>query len=90
MSDAQRAACAVPLGRLNRRCRAAEFPFQITAEIAELETTLAQERALSALELGVRIGAAGHNVFVMGMPGSGRHAAVRRYLERVAATRPSG
>jgi len=88
MNDAQRAACAVPPERLNRRCRPAEFPFQTTAEIAEPEATLTQERALSALELGVRIGAAGHNVFVMGMPGSGRHAAVRRYLERVAATRP--
>jgi predicted ATP-dependent protease len=88
MNDLQRTDNTVPLERLNRRCRAAEFPFQTTAEITESDATLAQERALSALELGVRIGAAGHNIFLMGLPGSGRHAAVRRYLDSVAGTRP--
>ena len=89
MIDAEQKTCAIPVERLNRRCRIEEFEFRTTADIAESDATLAQERALSALELGVQITAAGHNVFVMGVPGSGRHAAVRRYLERISGTRPA-
>jgi lon-related putative ATP-dependent protease len=79
--------CAIPLERLNRRCRADEFPFRTTAELAETNATLSQERALSALALGVQIPAAGHNVYVMGTPGSGRHTTVRAYLETIAGAR---
>jgi predicted ATP-dependent protease len=78
----------VPVERLTSRCDPAGFPFQTTAEIADGDATIVQERALSALQLAVQIGASGHNVYVMGAPGSGRHAVVRRELERVAATRP--
>ena len=80
-------AAGVPAERLNRRCRVEELSFRTTAEITEPDGTLAQERALGALELGVRIDAADHNIFVMGEPGSGRHLFVQRFLEQVAATR---
>ena len=46
----------VPLERLNRRCRIEELAFRTTADITEPDGTLARERALAALELGVRIG----------------------------------
>lgn len=78
----------VAVEQLNRRCRPEEFAFRTTAEIADGDGVVAQGRALAALELGVRIGSWSHNVFVMGVPGSGRHAAVRSQLERAAASRP--
>lgn len=87
MNSTGEAAAEIPVERLTRRCRAEELAFATTAEIEEPDGTLAQERALGALELGVRIEAAGHNVFVMGEPGSGRHLFVQRYLEQAAAAR---
>ena len=79
----------VPAERLNRRCAPEELAFTTTADIADPDGTLAQERALGALELGVRIEAADHNIFLMGTPGSGRHLFVQRCLERAAAARPA-
>lgn len=88
MSGASPAAGAVALACLNRRCHPEEFAFRTTAELTAPQPGFGQSRALAALELGVSIGAAHHNVFVMGQPGSGRHSAVQRYLEDVAASRP--
>lgn len=88
MSPPQPEAHEIPTEHLSRRCKAEEFPFRTTAEMPESDATLGQERALSALDLAVRISAAEHNVFVMGTPGSGRHPAVERHLERAAKSRP--
>jgi hypothetical protein len=55
--------------QLNRRCRPEEFSFRTTAEIAEGADVIAQERALAAIELGVRIDSWSHNV--RDGPGSG-------------------
>jgi predicted ATP-dependent protease len=88
MSPTQPGTCEVATENLSRRCRAEEFRFRTTAEMPQEEGTLGQERALSALDLAVQIAAAEHNVFVMGTPGSGRHAAVQRHLARAAASRP--
>lgn len=77
----------LPAARLNLRCRSEEFAFRTTAQITQPDPGLEQQRVRAALELGVHIGAAHHNIFVMGRPGSGRHPTVRRYLERVAAER---
>jgi predicted ATP-dependent protease len=73
--------------QLITRCDPAALGFATTAEVTAPETDVVQERALAALRLGMRIGSYGHNVYVMGLPGSGRHAVVRQELEREAATR---
>ena len=78
----------LPAQRLNARCDPGALGFGTTAELAQPEESFTQQRALAALRLGVRIGSYGHNVFLMGVPGSGRHAVVRQELEREAATRP--
>jgi predicted ATP-dependent protease len=75
--------------QLTTRCDPATLGFRTTAEITQPERAIVQERALAALWLGMGIGAHGHNIYVMGLPGSGRHAIVRRELEREAATRPT-
>ena len=89
MSVTSPGAPEVPLERLNRRCLPAELAFQTTAELPDPQPGFGQSRALAALELGVRVSAAHHNIFVMGSPGSGRHPTVQRYLEGIAATRPA-
>ena len=88
MTDMDAKACELPPERLKRRCIANEFGFHTTDELRDDEATLPHQRALSGLELALNMSSAGHNVYVMGMPGSGRHAAVRRHLERAARSRP--
>ena len=89
MNSLPGAGTEVPVERLNRRCRIEELAFRTTAEITEPDGTLAQERALRAIELGVRIRATDHNIFLMGTPGSGRHLFTQRCLEQAAAKRPA-
>ncbi len=74
--------------QLLTHCDPAVLGFGTTAEVPATDGALVQARALGALRLGMRIGSWGHNVYVMGQPGSGRHAIVRAELEREAATRP--
>jgi predicted ATP-dependent protease len=74
--------------QLRRRCAPEQLGFRTTAEVAGADATLGQERALAALDLAVAIRSPGHNVFVIGTPGSGRHAAVERAIGAAAAGRP--
>ena len=79
----------VPIQRLTTVCDPDTLGFATTAEIAPLAGTIGQERAVSALEMGLEIEAAGFNVFVSGAPGTGRNSALRSHLERVAVTKPN-
>ena len=79
----------VPVKLLRRTCDERTLKFKTTAELAPLEGTVGQERAVSALDFGLSIEAAGFNVFVSGPPGTGRSTEVKAQLARVAATRPA-
>ena len=79
----------VPIERLTRVCNPDSLSFETTVEVAPLEGTMAQERAASALELGLGIDAEGFNLFVSGTPGTGRNSAIREYLDSVAGDKPN-
>ena len=79
----------VPVERLTRVCDPDSLGFETTSEISPLEGTIAQERAISALELGLGIEADGFNIFVSGAPGTGRNNALQGHLEKVATGKPS-
>ena len=72
---------------LYRHCDPAGFDFQSTSELRELEDIPGQARATEAIEFATEIGVDGHNIYVLGPAGSGRHALVRRLLEKKAAER---
>jgi lon-related putative ATP-dependent protease len=75
--------------RLKRRLDPARLPFDSTADVPPLEGTIGQPRAIEALQFGLAIPTGGFNIFVTGIPGSGRLATVEDHLERVALTRPA-
>lgn len=79
----------VPVERLAPFCDPSTLGFETTAEIEPFEGTIGQERAISALEMGLEIDAPGFNVFVSGAPGTGRSSALRSYLDRIAPGRPN-
>lgn len=80
---------SLPPALLRAGCDAAQFAFDDTSGLPELERPFGQERAIDALQLALETSGRGCNAFVLGPPGSGRHAAVRRLLEAHAATRPA-
>ena len=75
--------------QLYRRCDASRLPFKTTAELGVLEVIPGQERAIEAIRFGIGIRHAGYNLFALGPPGSGKHTAVRSFLERRATTESS-
>ncbi|MCG8542903.1 MAG: AAA family ATPase [Alphaproteobacteria bacterium] len=59
--------------------------FTSTEEIPESNDVLGQDRALAAIDLSAGMEHSGYNMFVMGVPGSGRHSVVQRLLRERAA-----
>ena len=70
----------VPLEKLRWRCTPESLPFNTTADLTPLEGIIGQERAQKAIELGVEIASTGYNIYVCGMPGTGRLTAVQQLL----------
>lgn len=59
---------------------AADLAFQTTAEIAVTPDWVGQERALAALELGLRVDHAGYNIYVCGLGGTRREQTLATLL----------
>ncbi|MBN1147180.1 MAG: AAA family ATPase [Anaerolineales bacterium] len=63
--------------------------FKTTDELPALEKVLGQPRALRALELGSEVGGPGFNIFVSGLPDSGRTTLTSDYIQRKADAQPA-
>jgi lon-related putative ATP-dependent protease len=74
----------LPLSALRLVCDPAQFGFETTDDLPDLDNIIGQPRALTALQLGSEITGPGYNTYIMGQPGSGR----REYLERKASSMP--
>ncbi|OGU58076.1 MAG: hypothetical protein A2X64_03460 [Ignavibacteria bacterium GWF2_33_9] len=57
------------------------FKFKSTSEIGKLDKIVGQPRAIEAINLGAKLKAQGFNIFVSGMPGTGRLSTVTKILE---------
>jgi lon-related putative ATP-dependent protease len=73
---------------LRRTCAPDMFAFASTAELPPLGDLVGQKRALTAIDFGTRMRHDGFNIFALGPSRSGRHGAIRRFLERRAAAEP--
>ena len=65
------------------------LPFETTEEVEPLVGTIGQPRALDAIETGIAMTTPGSNLFVSGMPGSGRRTTVLDLIGEVGAGRPA-
>ena len=66
----------------------AKVTCESTAELNPLTEIIGQERALRALRFGLEIKEGGFNVYVSGIPGTGRMSAVRGFLSELAKAKP--
>jgi len=78
----------VPLAELRHACDPAGFPFRTTAELSPKDEVIGQKRAVTAIEFGLSISNHGYNLFVSGIPGTGRNSIVKAIVKRISLERP--
>lgn len=78
----------LPIENLRRVCDPQSIGYGSSAEIGTLGDIIGQERAVRALRFGLGIKEKGFNIFVAGMPGTGRTTAIERFLEEIAKDSP--
>ncbi len=78
----------LPPESLRRVCPPESLPFETTADLDPLDEVVAQDRAVQAIAFGAAIRSHGFNLFALGLPGSGKMTAIRRFLAREAAKLP--
>ncbi|MEQ8662326.1 MAG: ATP-dependent protease, partial [Gammaproteobacteria bacterium] len=74
---------------LYQPCPLEDLTFESTAELSDGRGPFGQARAIEALRFGLEIKQPGHNLFVMGPPGSGRRSFVADVLAHVAQSEPA-
>jgi lon-related putative ATP-dependent protease len=75
--------------QLRRRFDPAEFDFESTAEVEQLQGTIGQPRALSAVGFGLEIQTRGYNIFATGPIGTGKRTMLENHLRAHAARSPA-
>jgi lon-related putative ATP-dependent protease len=65
-----------------------DFECASTAELVPLTDIIGQNRAVRALQFGLRIKDKGFNIYLSGLPGTGRTTAIVNYLKEIAKAQP--
>lgn len=74
----------VPVAQLRWRLDPASLPFETTDGLDPLKEIIGQERGVQAFRFGMGIDKPGYNVFVTGVPGTGRTSTVHKLLVEMA------
>lgn len=80
--------CKVPVAQLRWECDPAQFEFETTADLNELEGSIGQERALKSIDFGLDMRDGGFNLFLAGEAGTGRSSTIKNLLKKRARTEP--
>lgn len=70
----------VEVGRLRWRCNPGRFGFETTDELPCCKDIIGQDRALTAIEMGLEIESPGYNLYISGLTGTGKTTTVKRLL----------
>jgi lon-related putative ATP-dependent protease len=73
---------------LNFVCDPAQFEFETTDDLPELQGIIGQDRAVRAIDFGVEISSYGFNIYAMGSSGTGKTTTVQTFLQRRADQEP--
>ena len=79
----------VPIGKLTCRCGEDIFGCESSGDGKPLQGIVGQAKALKALQFGLVIKEKGFNIYVAGVPGTGKKTAVKGYLQEVAKGKPT-
>ncbi|MCM8816475.1 MAG: AAA family ATPase [Candidatus Omnitrophica bacterium] len=80
-----------PISPENARavCNLDWLDFETTQNLPPIEGIIGQERAARALEFGLQMEQDGYNIYVSGLPGSGRTTSVESAVREIAKKRPT-
>src|SRR5512140_3303306 len=79
----------LPVSELRHETDPASFPFETTADLSPAAEVIGQTRAVHAVEFGLSIRNHGYNIFVAGVPGTGRNSIIKSIVKRIAAGSPA-
>lgn len=85
--DENRPELELPVNALRRRTDPTLLPFQTTAGLPKPSSLAGQDRAREAMELALSIPGGRYNLYVTGLPGSGRTEATLSLTHELAKTR---
>ncbi len=74
----------LPIEKYRKYCDPKSLGYISSEEIAVTQTIIGQERAVRSLRFGMGIKEKGFNIYVSGLPGTGRTTAIKRFLEEIA------
>ena len=63
------------------------FTCESTLQLTPLQKIIGQDRAVRALQFGLKIPDKGFNVYVSGVPGTGRKTAIDDFLKEIAESK---
>ncbi len=75
--------------KARRRCRTDIVSCKSTADLTPLQQIIGQERAMRALQFGLKMKDGGYNIYVSGMPGTGRKTHIVNFLTEKAKDMPT-
>lgn len=78
----------LPVEKLRNTCVPKDLGCTSSLDIRTLENIIGQERAVRSLTFGLKIREKGFNIYVAGLPGTGRTTAVKRFLDDIAKDKP--
>lgn len=76
-------------GSLYHRCDPAQIPIPSSLTSGRLKAIIGQDRAVKAMKFGLGIQSKGFNLYVSGLPGTGRTTAIKQFLEELASAQPT-
>ncbi len=71
--------------QLRFSCDPASLGIQTTADAAPNEKIIGQDRAIKAIEIGMRLKSQGYNIYISGLTGTGKSTTVKKLLEKIDA-----
>ncbi|HEX9079452.1 MAG TPA: ATP-binding protein [Desulfuromonadaceae bacterium] len=80
--------CRVPAELLRWSCDPAQFDFETTEQLPDLENAIGQKRALRSIEFGLGMEETGFNLYISGETGTGRASTIRSLLRIRAKNQP--
>ncbi len=74
----------VPVEKLRWQLDPVSLPFETTADLKPLKEIIGQKRGVEAFQFGMGMDKPGYNVFVTGMPGTGRTSTVHKLIKDIS------
>lgn len=78
----------LPVRKLKKICSEEIFQFESTEEVTPFEGIIGQERAVKAMEFGLKVKNHGYNIFMTGVTGTGKFSYAQNCVQSIAAEEP--